>query len=54
LPKAGTNPRGVEISKEALLKILSDKGTKSVKLFWQRAKVEYDPYRRWIDYWREE
>ena len=54
LPKPGTNPRGVEITKEALLKILSDKDTKFIKIFWQRGKVEYDPYRRWIDYWCEE
>lgn len=54
LPKPGTNPRGVEISKEALLRLIRDKDTKSIKIVWQRSKIEYNPYRRWVDYWKEE
>lgn len=54
LPKPGTNPRGVEISKEALLKLIQDKDTKSIKIVWRRSKIEYNPYRRWVDYWRAE
>lgn len=53
LPKAGTNPRGIEISKEALLKLMNDKDAKSIGIFWQRSKIEYDPYKRWVDYWKE-
>lgn len=53
LPKVGTNPRGVEFSKEALLKIITHKNTKSVDVFWNRPKVDYDIYKRWIDLWRE-
>ncbi|RLI44055.1 type II restriction endonuclease subunit R [Candidatus Bathyarchaeota archaeon] len=53
LPKPGTNPRGVEISKEGLLMLMEDKNTKSIKIVWQRSRIEYDPYRRWVDYWRE-
>jgi hypothetical protein len=53
LPKPGTNPRGVEISKEGLLMLMEDKDTKSIKIVWQRSKIEYDPYRRWVDYWKE-
>jgi hypothetical protein len=54
LPKPGTNPRGVEISKEALEALVTDKDSKSIEIYWQRAKIDYNPYRRWVDYWREE
>lgn len=54
LPKPGTNPRGVEISREGLLRLMEDKDTKSIKIVWQRSEIEHDPYRRWVNYWREE
>lgn len=54
LPKPGTNPRGVEISKEGLFRLLRDRDTKSIEIFWQRSKVDYDPYKRWVDYWGED
>lgn len=53
LPKTGTNPRGVEISKEALLSLIGDPATKSIKINWQRSEIEYAPYQRWIDYWEK-
>ena len=54
LPKPGTNPRGVEITKEALESLVADKDSKVIKIHWERAKIAYDPYRRWVDHWREE
>lgn len=54
LPKAGTNPRGAEISREALSKLLGDKETRKIEIEWKRTKVDYDPYKRWVDYWNEE
>ena len=51
LPKAGTNPRGVEFNKEALLRLMRDSGTKSIEINWHRSKIEHKPYQRWIDYW---
>jgi hypothetical protein len=53
LPKPGTNPRGVEISNTALTKLLQDNGTKKIEIFWQRSSIEYKPYQRWVDYWKE-
>ncbi|MBU2535767.1 MAG: ThaI family type II restriction endonuclease [Chloroflexota bacterium] len=53
LPKLGTNPRGVEISKEALLQLVRDEKTKFIEITWQKSKIDYHPYKRWIDYWRE-
>jgi hypothetical protein len=54
LPKPGTNPRGVEISKEALSRLVVDKETKVIELGWQKSDVDYKPYQRWVDYWSEE
>ena len=54
LPKPGTNPRGVEITKEALLRLVGGKETKFIEIDWQRSEIDYHPYKRWVDYWREE
>ena len=54
LPKPGTNPRGVEVSKECLLMLMKDKDTKSMKIAWRRSRIKYNPYQRWVDYWKEE
>ena len=54
LPKPGTNPRGVEITKEALEAIAMDKDSKAIDIYWQKTKVDYNPYERWVDHWREE
>jgi hypothetical protein len=51
LPKEGTNPRGVEISKEALLKLVNAPETKTIEIEWQRSAINYLPYERWLDYW---
>lgn len=53
LPKIGTNPRGVEFSREALRKLMNHPKTKVIKINWQRPKVKYDPYEKWVTYWRE-
>ncbi len=54
LPKPGTNPRGVEISRLALETLVSEGGVMRLQIEWKREKVAYDPYKRWVDYWREE
>ena len=54
LPKQGTNPRGVEISNEALRAAISNKGTKSVEINWVKESIEYDPFKRWVDLWSED
>jgi len=54
LPKPGTNPRGVEITKEALEAVVTDKESKAIEIHWQRTEIDYDPYQRWVDHWREE
>lgn len=54
LPKPGTNPRGVEITKEALTSLVKDDLSKSIEIKWQKTKIEYNPYKRWVDYWGED
>ena len=53
LPKVGTNPRGVEISKEGLLMLLQDRDTKCIEIVWRHSKIDYNPYKKWVDYWKE-
>lgn len=54
LPKPGTNPRGVEITKEALLKLVGDNDTKRIEINWQRTEIEFNAYKKWIDLWKED
>lgn len=54
LPKPGTNPRGVELSRYGLETLLKDRNTLQIHVTWNRTKIDYDPYKRWIDYWMEE
>lgn len=54
LPKPGTNPRGIEIAKEALEALVTNNNSKVIEIFWQRTKIDYNPFKRWVDHWREE
>lgn len=49
LPKPGTNPRGVEITKEALSNLVGDSGSRSISINWQRTSIEFNSYKRWVD-----
>ncbi len=53
LPSRGTNPRGVEISKEALQKLTEHKSTKMIEIDWIKKDIDFNPYKRWLEYWRE-
>jgi hypothetical protein len=54
LPKPGTNPRGVEIAKEALSSLVQDEESRLIEIDWQKPEIDYQPYKRWVDYWSEE
>jgi len=53
MPKAGTNPRGVEFSKDAVEKMISDKDTHKIVIDWKKEAGEYDIYKKWVEYWAE-
>lgn len=54
LPKRGTNPRGVEVSKNALEAMAKHKKTKLIKISWNKKEIHYNPYKKWVDFWRED
>ncbi|MCD4784407.1 MAG: ThaI family type II restriction endonuclease [Candidatus Eremiobacteraeota bacterium] len=54
LPKQGTNPRGVEFAKDALSSLVEDDLSKVVEIYWHRSKIDYNPYKKWVDYWRKD
>lgn len=54
LPKPGTNPRGVDFSKEAINSMLGDKRTLRIVVDWVKPELSSQSiYQRWIDYWKE-
>lgn len=54
LPKAGTNPRGVEIANEALEALLTDKDTKAIPIVWKKQELNYNVYDRWVEFWEKD
>jgi hypothetical protein len=52
IPKG--NFRGVEFSRDALNKMLSDKRTLRIEIDWVKSEIPLkNIYKRWIDYWTE-
>lgn len=54
LPKAGTNPRGVEVSGKALSEMSKHPQTLKFPVQWRRKSMAYNPYQRWLDLWQED
>jgi len=54
LPKPGTNPRGVEITREALTALISDPDTKRIDIEWRKVEIGYDPFKKWVELWNED
>lgn len=54
LPRVGTNPRGVEISAEALNFLAGHPQTMKIPINWRRGKIDYNPYERWLELWRKD
>lgn len=51
LPKVGTNPRGVEFSQEAMKQLMGHRFSRMIPIRWDWSEINYDPYKRWVDYW---
>lgn len=54
LPKPGTNPRGVEITKDALTALVNDSNSKQIPINWIKTKIDYNSYIRWVDLWKKD
>jgi len=53
VPKQGTNPRGVEMSRRAIVRLLADKETMKIEIPWTKEDLKHKTYRRWLDMWAE-
>lgn len=53
LPKAGTNPRGVEITGNSLQELITHHMTKNIPINWKKENINFMPYKRWIDLWNQ-
>lgn len=51
MPKEGTNPRGVELSKEALRKLVTEDDVKKIPIEWKKSNNNCDIYARWVELW---
>jgi hypothetical protein len=54
LPKPGTNPRGVEISTNAIRILASHPQSLSIPLQWEKKEILFDPYQRWLELWEQD
>ena len=54
LPKAGTNPRGVEFAKNVLARLTEDSQSRHIEINWQKSNIGFNPYKRWLDFWKED
>ena len=52
LPKRGTNPRGVEMTKKAVELLTKDEGALSIDISWTRREVKHLIYDRWVELWK--
>ena len=53
-PPQGTNPRGVEISSQALELLVNHKQTLKIDIEWKKANIDFNPYEKWVEYWQED
>lgn len=53
LPKQGTNPRGVEITTKAMNVLINHKNTFKIPIEWEREAIEYNPYEKWVELWKQ-
>lgn len=52
LPKPGTNPRGVEMTSIALNKLLEHNKTLKIPIHWDKEKVNFNAFDRWVELWQ--
>lgn len=54
LPSKGTNPRGVEISANAMKMLIDNSGTNKIEIAWKKEEKTFNAFKRWIDLWAQE
>jgi hypothetical protein len=53
LPSLGTNPRGVEITSQALQILVNHPSTYKIDINWIRKEITFNPFKRWIELWEQ-
>ena len=53
LPKAGTNPRGVEMTGNALRKLAFHNKTFKIDIEWKKEEINFNVFKRWIELWEQ-
>jgi len=54
LPPPGTNPRGVEISPNALNLLARHADTMILHILWRKKDIQVNTFKRWVDLWEQE
>jgi len=54
LPKPGTNPRGVEMSKKAARALSSHLQSLTIPVQWDKREIGFDPYEHWLELWEQD
>lgn len=54
LPPLGTNPRGAEITSEALEALVKNKKTLVIDIDWVREAISFNAYQKWVEHWQNE
>lgn len=54
LPPLGKNPRGAEITSEALEALVRHKETLAIDINWRKELIQFNAYERWVQYWQNE
>ena len=52
LPKPNTNPRGIEMSGDALNLLLNHTNTLRIIIDWKKEKIDFKPFARWVELWQ--
>lgn len=52
LPKPGTNPRGVEMSKGAIRLLSTHPQSLVIPVHWEKKEISFDPFERWLELWK--
>jgi hypothetical protein len=54
LPPLGKNPRGAEITSDALQALVNHPKTLVIDIDWVRESIKFDAYERWVEHWENE
>lgn len=54
LPKAGTNPRGVEMTAGAMKQLINNPHAFKILINWDKENISFSVYKRWIDLWKDD